>query len=126
MIGTHGVKLIHSLLIPALAGRPGVPTPGAHRFFTISASTLGLAELAAAAGCSVRGESIMRAEKLEQLTALLKAIPPDKAVALARAVETMQQSDPASFPAKAVLDALAPALATARRERSALQPMTCV
>ncbi len=68
----------------------------------------------------------MRAEKLEQLTALLKAIPPDKAVALARAVETMRRSDPASFPAKAVLDALAPALATARRERSALQPMTCV
>jgi hypothetical protein len=68
----------------------------------------------------------MRAEKLEQLTALLKAIPPDKAVALARAVETMRRSDPAGFPAKAVLDALAPALATARRKRSALQPMTCV
>ena len=82
-----------SPLIPPLAGGPGGCEPGAHRFFTISASTLGLAELAATAGCSVRGESTMRAEKLEQLTALLKAIPPDKAVALARAVETMRRSE---------------------------------
>src|SRR6185369_6047716 len=85
-----------------------------------------LAELAAAAGCGVRRETIMRAENREQLTALLKALPPDRAVALARALETMRQSDPAGFPADAVLDALAPALATARRERCALLPMTCV
>lgn len=65
----------------------------------------------------------MQTAKLDQLAALLKAIPPDKAVALARAVETMRQSDPGSFPADAVLDALAPALAAARRERYALQPM---
>jgi hypothetical protein len=65
----------------------------------------------------------MRADKLEQLTALLRAIPPDKAVALARAVETMRQSESGNFPADAVLDALAPALAAARRQRYALQPM---
>lgn len=65
----------------------------------------------------------MQTAKRDQLTALLKAIPPDKAVALARAVETMRQGDPGSFPADAVLDALAPALAAARRERYKLQPM---
>ena len=65
----------------------------------------------------------MQTAKLDQLAALLKAVPPDKAVALARAVETLRQSDPGSFPADAVLDALAPALAAARRERYALQPM---
>src|SRR5260221_14591611 len=101
--------MISGRCIPAACRSPRGPAPGAHRFFTISASTRRLAELAATAGCSVRGESIMRAEKLEQLTALLKAIPPDKAVALARAVETMRRSDPASFPAKAGPDAPAPA-----------------
>jgi len=68
----------------------------------------------------------MRAENLERLTALLKALPPDRAVALARAVEIMRQSDPANFPAEEVLGALAPALATARRELWVLLPMTCV
>ncbi len=65
----------------------------------------------------------MQAEKREQLAALLRAIPPNKAVALARAVETMLQGDSSGFPADVVLTALAPALAAARRERYALKPI---
>ncbi len=65
----------------------------------------------------------MQAEKREQLAALLRAIPPNQAEALARAVETMRQGDASGFPADVVLDALAPALAAARRERCALKPI---
>jgi hypothetical protein len=35
----------------------------------------------------------MQAEKREQLTALLRAIPPSQAVALARVVESLQRGD---------------------------------
>jgi hypothetical protein len=65
----------------------------------------------------------MQVDKREQLAALLRAIPPSQAVALARAVETMQQGDAGNFPIDVVLDALAPALASARRERYMLKPL---
>jgi hypothetical protein len=65
----------------------------------------------------------MQAEKREQLAALLRAIPPSQAVALARAVEAMQHGNAGDFPADIVLDALAPALAAARRERYMVRPL---
>jgi hypothetical protein len=65
-------------------------------------------------------------DKLQQITAMLRAMPPGKAAMLARAVTAMRASGGGSLPTDLILEALAPALRTARRDRSSLRRMICM
>jgi hypothetical protein len=65
-------------------------------------------------------------EKLQQITELLRAMPPAKAALLARTVTALRASGGGSLPTDLILEALAPALRTARPDRSSLCRMICM
>jgi hypothetical protein len=65
-------------------------------------------------------------EKRQQITELLRAMPPGKAALLARAITAMRASGGGTLPTDFILDALSPALQTARPDRSSLRRMICM
>jgi hypothetical protein len=65
-------------------------------------------------------------EKLQQIADLLKAMPPEKAAMLARALTAMRASDGSSLPTELLLEALGPTLRLGRPDRSSLRRMICM